>query len=163
MRVYYLMSLKKKISETLKRKYDSGELLPIPGNLGKTPSDEVKMRISNTLKEKYKKEVHPSTGKISKSSGSWKKGHIPWVKGKKLGPNSEESNKRRSDTMKEWCKNNVHPRKGKPSWNKGKKCPYNSFRKGKPVEKFECPHCGKFANKGNLIRWHLDNCKLKSQ
>lgn len=38
------------------------------------------------------------------------------------------------------------------------------WRKGstqKPEEKFECPHCHKITNKGNLKRWHGDNCKLK--
>ena len=29
-----------------------------------------------------------------------------------------------------------------------------------PEEKFECPHCHKMTNKGNLKRWHGDNCKL---
>jgi hypothetical protein len=26
-------------------------------------------------------------------------------------------------------------------------------------EKFECPHCGKLANKINIKRWHFDNCR----
>lgn len=34
-------------------------------------------------------------------------------------------------------------------------------RKLKPEEKFECCHCGKITNKGNLQRWHGDNCKKK--
>jgi len=40
----------------------------------------------------------------------------------------------------------------------------NGWKKGltkKAEAKFECPHCHKITNKGNLKRWHEDNCKLK--
>lgn len=36
-----------------------------------------------------------------------------------------------------------------------------STKKGVPEVKYECPHCGKLVNKGNLYRWHNDNCKSK--
>jgi hypothetical protein len=152
---------KNKISETLKRKYESGEIIAVGWNTGISPTEEVKRKISDTLKEKYKNKEHPSKGK-TKSSASWKVGNIPWNKGKKLDPNSEESNKKRSDTMKDWLNNNEHPRKGKEPWNKGKKCPQiGQKRIGIEMEKFECPHCGIFVNKGNLTRWYFDNCKNK--
>lgn len=152
---------KNKISETLKRKYESGEIIAVGWNMGISPTDEIKKKISETLKEKYKNEEHPSKGK-TKSSASWKNGNIPWNKGKKLAPNSEESNKKRSDTLKEKYKNQEHHMKGKEPWNKGKKCPQiGQKRIGLKMEKFECPHCGIFVNKGNSTRWHFDNCRNK--
>ena len=30
----------------------------------------------------------------------------------------------------------------------------------KPKRKEQCPHCGIMASGGNLVRWHLDNCKV---
>ena len=127
---------KNKISETLKRKYESGEIVAVSANLGISPSDEVKKKISDTLKERYEHQVHHSKGKHCYSG--WKEGNIPWNKGKKLVPNSEESNKKRSDTMKKWLNNNEHPRKGKDPWNKGKICPQiGEKRIGIKVEKFE--------------------------
>jgi hypothetical protein len=85
---------KNKISETLKRKYESGEIIAVGWNTGISPTEEVKRKISETLKEKYKNEEHPSKGK-TKSSASWEKGHVPWVKGKKLGPHTDESKKKK--------------------------------------------------------------------
>lgn len=29
--------------------------------------------------------------------------------------------------------------------------------------KVDCPHCGKTGNTSNMIRWHFDNCKFKTQ
>jgi hypothetical protein len=36
-----------------------------------------------------------------------------------------------------------------------------SHRKGVKDEQHVCEHCLKLVSKGNLIRWHNDNCKLK--
>ena len=47
-------------------------------------------------------------------------------------------------------KDKVHPTKGLEPWNKGV-----------IMTQVECPHCGIFVNKGNLTRWHFDNCKNK--
>jgi hypothetical protein len=71
---------KSKISETLKRKYESGEIVSVCWNKGISHTDEVKSKISETLKEKYRNEDHPSKGKPL--SASW--GNIPWNKGIKL-------------------------------------------------------------------------------
>jgi hypothetical protein len=32
--------------------------------------------------------------------------------------------------------------------------------KGVSPPKFECPHCGKHASRGNLNKWHNDRCKV---
>lgn len=150
---------KKKISDTLKRKHENGEILSIGPNKGKSPSDNTKKKISDTLKKKYEKEDHPSKGKPC--SGGWKKDNIPWNKGLKgvqestrkglkLGPESEETKLKKSISAKERYKTHVHHSKGKPSWNKGKELP-----------KIECPHCGIMVDKSNGKRWHFDNCKKK--
>lgn len=34
-------------------------------------------------------------------------------------------------------------------------------RKLKPEQKYKCKYCGKETNKGNLTRWHNENCKQK--
>ena len=94
--VYYLKSLGKKISETLKEKYKNGELKTNPNFSNKEPwnkgkvdvySFETKEKISNSLK-----------GKIP-----WNKGlkgfHEAWNKGLKTGPQSEESKNKKSDTF----------------------------------------------------------------
>lgn len=151
---------KNKISETLKRKYKNGEIIPIGPNKGISPSDEVKKKISDTLKEKYKNENHPSKGKHCNSG--FKNGEIPWNKGLKTGEQSDKVKKKKSDTLKERYKNQTHHSKGKTPWNKGK-TGIKAWNKGMKMEKIECPHCGKFSDKSNGKRWHFDNCKLKDQ
>jgi hypothetical protein len=36
----------------------------------------------------------------------------------------------------------------------------NSERNTLVKEQLTCPHCNKTSNKGNMARWHFDNCKL---
>ena len=42
----------------------------------------------------------------------------------------------------------------------GKKNPKASEAAKRQVH---CPHCSKIGNTANMIRWHFDNCKLKTQ
>lgn len=146
---------KKKISETLKRKYDSGEIIAI-GNLGCIPwnkdkkgiySEEHKNKISNALKGRE----------------PWNKGLVGvqqgWNKGLELGPMTEEEKEKRSRTLKERWKTHEHHSKGVEPWNKGKTGLQEAWNKGKEMEKIECPHCSKMVDKGNAKRWHFDNCK----
>lgn len=51
----------------------------------------------------------------------FKKGHIPWSKGKKV-PHSENTKNKISISRKGKCLGNQHA-KGHTPWNKGKKCP----------------------------------------
>jgi hypothetical protein len=38
----------------------------------------------------------------------------------------------------------------------------NRYKQKNPQKKIECPHCGKKGIKSNMLRWHFDNCKLKT-
>lgn len=154
---------KSKISETLKRKYASGEI--IHKNIGKkfeplTPSH--KESISKTIKYLY------LTGNFK----GFLIGNEPWNKGKKglqeawnkglvMGEMSEEEKLKRSNTLKERYKNQEHHSKGVEPWNKGKKGLQEAWNKGKEMDKVECPHCSKLTDVANGKRWHFDNCKEK--
>jgi hypothetical protein len=155
---------KKKLSETLKKKYESGELMPCKPNLGKPMKMETKNKISETLKTKYKIQEHPSKGKTAnfgENNGMF--GKDPWNKGSKgvqkstrkgikIGPDSEETKLKKSISAKERYKTREHHSKGKPSWNKGIEMP-----------KIECPYCGILVDKSNGKKWHFDNCKNKKE
>ena len=150
---------KKKISETLKRKYDSGEIIAI-GNLGCIPWNKDKQDIysenslitmSISAKNRYANDdKHPL--KIYRCV-------TPWNKGLELGPMTEEEKEKRSRTLKERWKTHEHHSKGVEPWNKGKTGLQEAWNKGKEMEKIECPHCSKMVDKGNAKRWHFDNCK----
>jgi hypothetical protein len=152
---------KKKISETLKEKYASGELLPRT-TAPYIATDEQKQQISNTLKNKY-----ASGELISKTIGKepWNKGkkglQIPWNKGISTGPMSDEEKEKRSITLKKYFEENEHPSKGKEPWNKGKKNVQVAWNKGLKQPQTECPYCNKIVDAGNGKRWHFENCKLK--
>jgi len=151
---------KNKISNTLKKKYKSGELIPNYNN-PYIATDEQKEKISNTLKERYKNVVHHRKGKepwnkgkvgVQKSKFKGKKSiHQSWCKGLKIGPMSDEQKEKISNTLKERYKNVVHHSKGEEPWNKG--C---------EMKKIECPHCGKLIDVANGKRWHFDNCKFNT-
>ncbi len=153
---------KKKLSYTLTKKYETGEIIKrhvIPYQM----TDEIIKKISDTLKRRYANGELVNANKGKPSVGvPWKTGHLPWCTGLKLGPMSDEEKEKRSKTMIEWHKNNVSPSKGKDPWNKGKKGAQIAWNKGKQMKKHECPHCGKLVDILNLKKWHLDNCKLNS-
>lgn len=148
---------KNKISETLKRRYKNGEIIPRP-QIGVPNTKIQKDKISETLKTRYKTKKHPTTGVIPWNKG--KKGvQIGWNKGLKIGPHSDESNLRRSVAIKKRLEEFGPPNLGKEPWNKGKKGLQPAWNEGLKMEKIQCPHCGKLASIGNLKRWHLDKCK----
>jgi len=151
---------KNKISETLKRKYDNGEIDRRSGIQPYLTTEEINNKISRTLKERYSKEEHHSKGSIP-----WNKGKIglqeAWNKGIKTGPQSDEVKEKKSKTLKDRYSKEEHHSKGTEPWNKGKKGAQVAWNKGIEMEKVECPHCSKKIDKFNAKRWHFDNCKLK--
>lgn len=50
--------------------------------------------------------------------------------------------------------------KNNPFYGSSRKGSDNPFY-GKHPQKYKCPHCGTEASKGNLTKWHNDNCKQK--
>ena len=152
---------KKKISETLKRKYESGEIIAV-GNLGGIPWN------------KDKKDIYSENSLITMSISAKNRYYVddnhplkiyrcvtPWNKGLELGPMTEEEKEKRSKTLKERWKTQEHHSKGVEPWNKGTKGLQEAWNKGKEMEKTECPHCGKLVDIGNGKRWHFDKCKQK--
>lgn len=144
---------KKKISETLKRKYDSGEIKVIV-------TEDTKRKISQANKGRIIDEAQKE--KISNTL----KGNIPWNKGKKGV--QVPWNKGIKGAQVAWNKGLKQPiteerrekLKGKTPWNKNIKGTQVAWNKGVEMEKVECPHCKKLVDKGNAKRWHFDNCKL---
>jgi hypothetical protein len=151
---------KNKISETLKRKYDNGEIDRRVGIQQYLTTEEINNKISITLKERYSKEEHHSKGSIPWNK-DMKGQQVAWNKGLKLGPQSEEEKKKKSETLKKRYEIEEHHSKGTEPWNKGKKGVQVAWNKGIEMEKVECPHCGKKIDKLNAKKWHFDNCKLK--
>jgi len=149
---------KKKISETLKRKYENGEIEK--RTFSYNPTEEQKSNMSFILKERYRIIEHHLKG-----VEPWNKGlkgvQIGWNKGLELGPMTEEEKEKRSKTLKERWKTQEHHSKGVEPWNKGTKGLQEAWNKGKEMEKTECPHCGKLVDIGNGKRWHFDKCKQK--
>ena len=158
-----------KISNTLKEKYKSGEIISLlkgekrinftPFNKGKKLEelfnsekvDEIKDKISNSKKGKEPWNKGKETGQIPWNKGT--KGlQKSWCKGLKLQPKTNEQKEAQSKKLIEYYKENEHPTKGMEPWNKGL-----------VTTKFECPHCGKMVDSGNGKRWHFDNCKFKQQ
>lgn len=142
-----------KISETLKSKYESGEIVKI-GIKGLTPWCKG-LKMSKEFCDKISQSLR---GRVP-----WNKGvkgyQVPWNKGLKTGPQSEELKKKKSETLKKRYSEKEHHSKGVEPWNKGKKGIQEAWNKGKVMEKIECPHCGKFCDKLNAKKWHFDRCK----
>ncbi len=144
---------KLKISNTLKAKYASGEIIS-KGN-PHSPSILQRIKISNTLKNKYKHQPHPTIGKNNGMYGkhSWNKG--------KVALNKDKIEKRIPCTR--CCSDHAYGNEHKCIFNINYK--YNKIGTFSNLQK-QCKYCNKlFYNKGNgftnYYRWHNDNCKHK--
>lgn len=125
---------------------------------GRKLSEEHKAKLSSASISYYENNEHPSKGKDPWNKD--KKLHYKvWNKGKKTGPNSKESNTKRSETMSAKYKEGmISNRKGIPPWNKG--IPNPGAGNNFNTERLKCPHCGKNnLNKGNYARWHGKKCR----
>ena len=128
--------------------------------LGET-SPELKEKISNSLRERYKNIEHHLKGREPWNKDT-KGQQVAWNKGLNMRSMSQEEKDKRSKTLKKRYETEEHHSKGKEPWNKGKKGCQVPWNKGKEMEKIECPYCGKFCDKLNAKKWHFENCKLKT-
>ena len=157
---------KKKISETLIRKYSSGELIsPMKGKSRDLSTiHNIGSKLEDLFSEEKVLEIKNKMKLAKIDFVPWNKGkqgmQEAWNKGLKMGPMSEEGKKKRSETLKFLFQNKEHHLKGKSSWNKGIAGPPSPF-KGTKQPQIECPHCNKMVSAGNAKRWHFENCKLK--
>lgn len=150
---------KNKISETLKRKHELGEI---------TFSDEHREKISLTHKGnkyslgfKHSNETKLKLSILRKGRVPWNKGLVNLSKGVKYGSMSQEEKEKRSLKLKERYKEQDHHLKGKDPWNKGKKGSQIAWNKGRISEKYKCDHCDVEMDRLNLNKYHMDNCKNK--
>ena len=90
--------------------------------------------------------------------------------GKSTGPRSEETKLKISNKLKGRKHSDEHKLKNSEG-QKGKKMSYetklklSTSNKGRPPTIqpiLSCPHCGKTGNKGNMNRWHFNNCRLQN-
>lgn len=149
-----------KISTTLKRKYASGEIIPVKQeNIVITQTQ--KDKISKTLKERYQNESHHLRGRDPWNK-NLKGSQIAWNKGIQTGSMADKQKLEISNTLKERYKTKTHPRKGKSSWCAGTKGIVKAWNKGIELPKSPCPHCNLLVDAFNGRRWHFDNCKKNS-
>lgn len=108
-------STRKTISEKRKELFSEGKIQKLEGELnpmfGKTHSEEIKQKFSETLKERWKDPAFQEKALSNLLPGGWNKG-IPRteesnkktsesMKGKNIGPHSEESKAKMSQIKKE--------------------------------------------------------------
>jgi len=125
---------KKRISETLKRKYASGELVAKPCS----EEHKEKLRQFQTGRkctEETKKKMSEAQKKNSK--GPFTESHREAISKAHLGKKLSEETKQKISEI-----------------HKGK---------SKPQIEVKCPHCSKSGGQSNMTRYHFDNCKLKPQ
>ena len=94
------------------------------------------------------------------TTNAFKKGSIPWSKGKKM----PEVSKSKKLYWENWHKNNIkkiriYKRKGISD--KSRKM-YSETMVEKNRIYLTCPHCNKLGRGyANMYRWHFDNCKMR--
>lgn len=133
-------------------------------NLGRSFSEEHKQKISKSnLGKKHTPEsiekIKLSKSYISpetrKKMSDAKIGNVPWNKGKTkfTDPILADIGRRRIGfKMTDEQKNKISISKT------GCKSPFAGIRK---INDNICPHCNRYFDIANYVRWHGDNCKLK--
>ncbi|AUM58396.1 homing endonuclease [Proteus phage phiP4-3] len=121
--------------------YSLGKELASLAKTGVKMPEETKLKISKTLtgvkKHSNKNYIKPKL-----------KSHIENIRKSKIG-------------AKNPMYGTVSPTRNIPHTKETKDLISEKTKKG--TEYPPCPHCGTKTNKGNAIRWHYDNCKLKGQ
>lgn len=70
---------------------------------------------------------------------SYRKGTIPWNKGKSVGLFGNDNPAKRLDVRQK----------------------ISNALKGRKLQKIKCPHCNILGQPSNMYRWHFDNCRNK--
>lgn len=132
-----------------------GKVICMTGPNNPSSRQEVKDKISTTLKKHYETHKNPFDGKSHTVESKMKMSKA--LKGKI-----------RSEEFKENLRQKLTGRKRSVDFSEklSKRMKENNPSKGKPevsshlnADRRKCPHCGSITNVGNLIRWHLDKCK----
>lgn len=120
-------------------------------------SEEAKSKISKALKGKPKSKKHIDS--IIKNHGFRGKNHTDYSKymmsiNSSGNKNPMFSKKHSVEAITKMKKNSSNP---------SEEVRQNLRNGWKKREYIECPHCKLTSNnKGNMTRWHFDNCKLKA-
>lgn len=138
-----------------------------PYNKGKTWDELFDRDIVNLMKENLSKQC----GKTGEDNGMFGRTHsVDQIEKWKSDPRRIHTGEKNgmfgkpcyynmsSEEVDRWKENISKSTKGKPKsaeW----KLKQSLASKGKPKPTVECPHCGKIGAKGNMLRYHFDNCK----
>lgn len=112
----------------------------------------------------------PEWANIKEETGNGGFLNEPWNKGKKQGPQSVELRTKRSLIMKgRLAHNRGVPNPSVSESNKKRftdvlrtekdRAAISKGGKGKKMETITCPNCNKIGGRGNMYRYHFDNCK----
>lgn len=123
----------------------------IKANGRKGITEEHKQKIADALRGKTKSEAH------CKALSKARKGTPSPLKGMSIGKGRvlSEEHKQRIGLSNTGKKRTAEMNKAQSLRQKGKAPVYSETR----YEKVKCPYCNKVGGKGNMTRYHFDNCK----
>jgi hypothetical protein len=152
-----LTKLKVSKKQNFYNKTNNKSIPPLYGNDNPATSDEVKSKISKTLKKTAARgENHPRKLNPEKYS------HIgDMLKGRKNHWSAGDKNCMHRPEIKEKFRKmrGSHGNNGRVQTEEEKEKRRIS-NLGKSRQKYDCSHCGINVAKNVLLRWHNDNCKL---
>lgn len=151
-----LKKMKVVVKEEWLNKTDNKAIAPMYGNDNPACDSNVKLKISNSLKEWYQINTNPRLGSITPPEVIQKQSR---AKLGKLNPfygkshtkeNIKVFSKRQQGTNNSFYKK-THSEEAKQK--------ISNSNKGKIKPTSQCPHCNKTGGINVMPRWHFDNCK----
>lgn len=138
------------------------------GNKGKKVSKETCKKISDSNKGKSRnKGILKTEEHKQKLKEAWKKRRIEkptLIETKEKISKSQKGSKRSKESVKKMSLTWLGRNHTEESKEKNRKSHLGKRHSKETIEKiskkYECPYCKKMVNKGNLNRWHNENCKL---
>jgi len=139
-------------------KTDNISIAPMHGGKNPASRQEVKEKISNSLKEWHKINPNPNLGRVTSSEIKNKQSL------KKLGNKNPFFGKKHSEESKLLFSNRQQGEKNsffgcKHSEETKKRMSVSQRGRKKP--KIQCPHCHQAGAPNVIYRWHYNHCKLK--